>query len=132
MEEEEYLDINKYIYELHSKKNNQFNQYNNSINNYNNNIKRNKSNNVFKNKRQNINKYTINKEPDINSLNIDFEENNLNINNNPINLRYSQDINQNYNFFAPNIYNKNMINNISSNRFGHDYKFKKGKRKKKI
>ena len=118
-EEEDNFNIDDFLYDKNSKKNNQFHQ--------NNNLTRNKSNNIFQSKSHKINNYNIHKELELNNLNNEFKGNILNINYIPLNLRYNRDINPNYdfsknNYFQPNIKNKKMINDISSNIFENHYK----------
>ena len=127
-EEENNFNIHEILNEMNSKKNNQFQPNNIFINNYDNNLIRNKSDNMFQNKRHKINNYNIPKEHDLNNLNNKFKGNIFKINYNPINLGYNRDINQDYhfsenNYFQPNIINCKMINDISSNRFEYGNKY---------
>jgi hypothetical protein len=126
MEEEDDFDIDDFLYEINSKKNNQFQQVNNFINNYDNNLTRNKSNNFFQNKSHKINNYNIPKGLDLNNINNEFEDNILNTNYNPVNFRYNQDFNPNYRFSDNNLFQSNTYNQKMSSgsiRFDLPYKY---------
>ena len=127
-EEENNFNIHDFLYEMNSKKNNQFQPNNIFINNYNNNLTRNKSDNIFQNKSHKINNDNIPKELELNNLNNKFKGNIFKINYNPVNLGYNRDINPDYhfsenNYFQPNIINTKMINDISSNIFEYENKY---------